>query len=382
MTTQCALVGSAETAVGRSLGRSALDLRLEAATKAMKDAGLNPNQIDGMITRQPRRDPVQNYSAFLAEQLGLHTTNVQDIALSGAGSVAMVVAAVTAIRAGMATTILCVGGDAATTLDPKQRRGNLASSYQDFRHPYGAEGAPIGYGLIARRHMHEYGTTSRQLGAIAVACRRHASLNPNAQMRTPITIEEHQMSPFIAEPLRRLDCSLVSEGAGAVVVTTAERARDFPHPPVYIRGVGNACRYSESTYHWPLHPTAAHDASRQAFAEAGVTPADVDVIEFYDCFTHIPLIQIEDYGFCKPGEGGPFVEGGRIELGGELPLNTHGGLLSQAHIGGMLHITEGVTQIRGEAGERQVQGAKIAAVSGECAELGVHMSLILGSEPS
>jgi acetyl-CoA acetyltransferase len=382
MTTQCAVVGSAETAVGRSLGRSALDLRLEAATSAIRDAGLNPNQIDGMIVRQPRRDPVQNYSAFLAEQLGLHTVHIQDVALSGAGSVAMVVAAVTAIRAGLATTILCVGGDAATTLNPRQRRGNLASLNQDFRHPYGADGAPIVYGLIAQRHMHEYGTTSRQLGAIAVACRRHASLNPNAQMRTPITIEEHQMSPFVAEPLRRLDCSLVSEGAGAVVVTTAERARDFPHPPVYILGVGNACRYSEATYHWPLHPTAAHDASRQAFAQAGVTPADVDVIEFYDCFTHVPLIQIEDYGFCHPGEGGAFVEGGRIELGGELPLNTHGGLLSQAHIGGMLHITEGVTQIRGEAGPRQVQGAKIAAVSGECAELGIHMSLILGSEAS
>lgn len=382
MTTRCAIVGSAETAVGRSLGRSALDLRLEAATSAMRDAGLSPAQVDGVIARQPRRDPVQNYAAFLAEHLGIQPCYTADIALSGAGAAATVVTAVAAIRAGLARTVLCVAGDAATTLDPKQRRGSLASPNQDFRHPYGAEGAPIVYGLIARRHMHEYGTTSRQLGAIAVACRKHACLNPNAQMRTPITIEDHQRSPFIAEPLRRLDCSLVSEGAGAVIVTSAERARDFPHPPVYILGVGAACRYSEATYHWPIFPTAASDASRQAFAEAGITPADVDVIEFYDCFTHVALIQIEEYGFCPRGEGGPFVEGGRIELGGELPLNTHGGLLSQAHVGGMLHITEGVTQIRGEAGPRQVPGAKIAAVSGECGELGIHRTLILGSEPS
>jgi acetyl-CoA acetyltransferase len=199
-------------------------------------------------------------------------------------------------------------------------------------------------------------------------------------MRTPITIEDHQASPYIAEPLRRLDCSLVSEGAGAVVVTTADRARDMVHPPVYLIGVGSACRYSEATYHWPLLPTGAEDASRKAFAEAGITPKDVDVIEFYDCFTHVPMIQIEDYGFCGRGEGGAFAEGGRLELGGELPLNTHGGLLSQAHIGGMLHINEGVTQIRGDGGERQVPGAKIAAVSGECAELGIHMSLIMSSE--
>ncbi len=382
MTIQCAVVGSAETAVGRSLGRSALDLRLEAAVGAIKDAGLDRGQIDGVIARQPRRDPFQNYSAFLAEHMGIQASYITDIGLSGAGSAAMVVSAVAAIRAGLCTTVLCVGGDAATTLDPKQRRGSLASPNSDYRYPYGAEGAPIVYGLIAQRHMHDYGLTSRQLGAIAVACRKHASLNPNAQMREPITIEDHQASPFIAEPLRRLDCSLVSEGAGAVVVTTAERARDLAKPAVYILGVGSSCRYSEATYHWPIHPTGAHFASRMAFAEAGLTPADVDVIEFYDCFTHVPLIQIEDYGFCAVGEGGSFVEGGRIELGGELPLNTHGGLLSQAHIGGMLHVTEGVTQIRGEGGARQVQGARIAAVSGECAELGIHMTLLYGKEPA
>ncbi|MPZ12876.1 MAG: thiolase family protein [Chloroflexi bacterium] len=378
--TQCAIVGSAETEVGKLPGRSALQLRLEAAVKAIEDAGLDKHRIDGLVARQPMRNPQSNYSGLMSERLGIEPSYTTDISLSGAGSASMVLSAVSAIQAGICTTVLCVGGDAATAYRGQPSRGRLASEGEDFRSPFGADGAPVMYALAAQRHMYEYGTKSEQFGAVAVACRRHASLNPNAQMRTPITIQDHQSSKFIVEPFRLLDCSLVSDGAGAIIVTTAERAQDLPQPPVQALGMGNACRFSEMTYNVPITTTAAPDAARRAFRMAGVDAADVDFAELYDCFTPVVVMTLEDYGFCGKGEGGAFVESGRIELGGELPVNTHGGLLSQAHIGGMLHITEAVTQLRHQAGERQVDGARVGVVSGQCGELGIHVTLVLGAD--
>ncbi len=375
----CAIVGSAETDVGKLPGRSGLDLRLEAAVKAMADAGLDKHDVDGVITHQPRRNPVQNYSALLAERLGIEPAYVTDVSLSGAASTSMVLNAVSAIQAGLCTTVLCVNGDSTSAYRGQPAKGRLAAIGEDFRSPFGADGAPVMYALAAARHMHEYGTTSEQFGAVAVAWRKHACLNPNAQMRTPITIEDHQASRFIVEPLRLLDCSLVSDGAGALIVTTAERARNLARPPVHVLGMGNACRFEEMSYNVPITTTAAPEAARRAFAMAGVEPRDVDFAELYDCFTPVVVMTLEDYGFCGKGEGGAFVEGGRIELGGELPVNTHGGLLSQAHIGGMLHITEAVTQLRHEAGDRQVDDAKIGVVSGQCGELGIHVTLVLAA---
>ena len=374
-----AIVGSAETEVGKLPGRSALAVRLEAAVKAIRDAGLDKSQIDGVVARQPRRNPEPNYSALLSERLGIQPSYITDISLGGAAAASLVLSAVSAIEAGLCTTALCVGGDAQSAYRGVPARGRLATPGEDFRSPFGADGAPVMYALAARRHMYEYGTTSRQFGAVAVACRRHASLNPNAQKRQPITIEDHQNSRFIVDPFHLLDCSLVSDGAGAVIVTTAERARDLPQPPVYVLGMGNACRFGELTYAVPITTTAAPEAARRAFAMAGVTAPDIDFAELYDCFTPVVVMTLEDYGFCAKGEGGAFVEGSRIELGGELPVNTHGGLLSQAHIGGMLHITEAVTQLRHQAGDRQVADAEVGVVSGQCGELGIHVTLVLGS---
>jgi acetyl-CoA acetyltransferase len=294
----------------------------------------------------------------------------------------MVVNAVAALEADLCSAVLCVGGDTQSSSTERPSHGRLASGGEDFKDPFGGGSAPIQYALAARRHMHEYGTTSRQLGAIAVACRKHACLNPNAQMRTPITIEEHQRSRPIADPFRLLDCCLVSDGAGAVIVMNADRAGDCPKSPGYIIGIGSACHFGDLVYGDSLTTTPAREAGRQAFGMAGLTPADVDLAELYDCFTYVPLVTLEDYGFCNKGEGGDFVENGRIELNGELPVNTHGGLLSQAHIGGMLHITEAVTQLRGEAGQRQVKDAEVAIVSGQCGELGIHVTLLLGAIPN
>ena len=378
-----AIVGIGETEVGRRLDKSITALGLQAAVSAMRDAGLEKREIDGVITHQQRSNPHANCSALLADRLGIKPAYINDTSLSGAAPASMVINAVGAIEAGLCSAVLCAsaGGSQALSRDGRGH-GRLATGWEDFMHPFGAVAAPIHYALGARRHMHEYGTTSRQFGAIAVACRKHASMNPNAQMRKPITIEDHQNSRMIADPFRLLDCSLVSTGAGAVIVTSAEQAKDLPSGPAYLLGMGSACLFSGVTYAEDLTSVAGKEASRQAFRMACLAPADVDVAELYDCFTYTVLVTLEDYGFCKKGEGGPFVENDRIELGGKLPVNTHGGLLSQAHVGGILHITEAVTQLRHAAGPRQVKDAEVAVVSSQCGQLGIHVTLLLGSSPN
>jgi acetyl-CoA acetyltransferase len=236
----------------------------------------------------------------------------------------------------------------------------------EYEMPIGNIAPPQLYAHMARRHMELYGTTSEQFGHIAVTIRQHALLNDNAIMQTPITLEEHQNSRLIASPLRLFDCCLESDGGTAVVVSSAERARDLQRPPVYIMGIAEGHPDSPSTITQRTDMTrlGTAKAAPKAFAMAGVTPTEIDVAEIYDCFTYIVLCQLEDLGFCDKGEGGAFVQGGRIALGGELPVNTHGGLLSQAHIVGMNHIVELVKQLRGTAGKAQVADAEIGLVTG------------------
>jgi acetyl-CoA acetyltransferase len=219
---------------------------------------------------------------------------------------------------------------------------------------------------MARRHMEVYGTTSRQLAEIAVTTRRHAGLHGNATMTKPITIEDHQASRMIADPLRLLDCSLESDGAACVIVSAADRARDMAKPRVLITGLaeGHPDSPSAITQRPELTRLGLAKAAPRAFAMAGVTPADIQVAEIYDCFTYIVLCQLEDMGFCAKGEGGHFVQGGALGLGGRLPVNTHGGLLSQAHMAGMNHVVELVRQLRGEGGATQVAGAALGLVTG------------------
>jgi acetyl-CoA acetyltransferase len=215
--------------------------------------------------------------------------------------------------------------------------------------------------------MHDFGTTERQLGTIAVTMRAHAQRNPRAVMcGRPLTLEEYLASPVLAGPYRILDCCLETDGAAAVVVTTAERARDLPRTPVSILGVASAQPYpaDEITNRRDFFRTGLSIAAPEAFAKVGVRPRDMDFAQIYDCFTFEVLQQLEEAGFCGRGEGGPFVESGRIALGGELPVNTHGGLLSEAHVLGMSHIVEAVRQLRHDAGERQVAEAAMGVVTG------------------
>jgi acetyl-CoA acetyltransferase len=233
--------------------------------------------------------------------------------------------------------------------------------------PYGWIGAPSSYAVMARRHIHRYGNpTTAQLGAVAVAMRRHAALNEHAQMRAPITLEDHANSRLISEPFRLLDCCLITDGGAAVIVSTAERARDGRHSPVYLSGFaqGRPTFPAEIPNRPDIEELGLQRAAPVAWQMAGAGPADIDVAEIYDCFTYVLIKQLEILGFCGPGEGGAFVEGGRIELGGELPVNTHGGLLSQGHMSGMNHIVEGVRQLRHAAGPAQVAGARVALVVG------------------
>lgn len=375
-----AIVGRGEADVGRRPDTTAMGLHFEAITRAIEDAGIVKSEIDGIFARSTRSEPQMNYSAVLAARMGLQPNYVCDVALGGASSVTMVLNAVAALEAGLCSMALCVNGESQFSRREQRKHGRLTEWSEDFENPFGFIGAPVGYGLAARRHMHEYGTTSRQFGAIAVACRKHASLNPNAMMRKPITIEDHQNSRLIADPFRLLDCCIRSDAAGAVIVTSVGRARDLRQPPVYLLGMGQANTHQEVQYADCLTTVASQRASKRAFAMAGLGPADVDFVETYDCFTYVPLVTIEDYGFCKKGEGGSFVENGRIELGGELPLNLGGGLLSQGHSSGMLHVTEAVTQLRNQAGQRQVRGAEVGIVGGQCGTLGIHATLLLARE--
>lgn len=374
---KCAIVGIGETKYGKLPGVSSMALKLEASKKAIEDAGMTKDDIDGVLTTQSLIDPTFMMPSVLAQYLGITPTYLTEINVGGASPVAMACHAAAAISTGMCNNVLCVYGENFLTGFKTPRHGRLNWGGEDFEQPYGLIGAPGAYALAARRHMHEYGTTSEQFGAVAVAMRKHASLNPIAAMREPITLEDHQKSRMVTDPFRLLDCCLVSDGGAAVVVTSAERAKNLKHPPVYIMGTGQSHPFWQIAHAPDMTTTGAKNSGEMAFRMAGISPKDIGFAEIYDCFTFTALIQLEDYGFCKKGEGGSFVEGGRIELGGQLPVNTHGGLLSEAHIEGMNHIIEAVKQLRGICGERQVKDAKIGLVSGNGGYLSTHATLIL-----
>jgi acetyl-CoA acetyltransferase len=369
---QACIVGIGETKYTRGTGSglSLLGLQLQAAARAIENAGLTNKQIDGLMPF-PGLGTAEEFAANLGiDNLRFAAT----INMGGAAPVASLQAATMALITGAANAVLILGGWNAYSGSRTRQAVNADTSAlpgrgiaRDYYLPHGLTAPPQWYALMARRHMHEFGTKQEQLGAIAVTMRKHAQLNPNAVMcGRPLTIEDYLKSPVIADPYRLFDCCLETDGAAAVVVTTAERARTLKLPPVYIMGVAAAQPYpaDEITNRKDIFNTGLSVAAPRAFAMAGIRPSDVDFAEIYDCFTFEVLQQIEEAGFCKRGEGGAFVEGGRIALGGELPVNTHGGLLSEAHVLGLNHIVEAVRQLRREAGQRQVKDAEIGVVTG------------------
>ncbi|MDP2727572.1 MAG: thiolase family protein [Dehalococcoidia bacterium] len=382
-----ALVGIGETKIGKLPGMGVAQLQAQAAKRAIEDAGLSKEDIDGVFLPPPYFALMMQPATRVIEYLGLTakagTHFSAGLDAGGASPCSLVMAAAAAINAGLCETALCVYGDTQATGPSGKGLSaiKLSRGTDEWELPYGIGTPGQDFALVAQHHMHEYGTTSEQLAAIAVTCRKHAALNPIAQRKEPLTIQDVVNSRMLAAPLHQLDFCLVSDGGGAVIVTSAERARDMRKRPVWLLGVGagNTHKIISQAPNLSQH-LAAKEAGRMAFQMAGLTPKDVDVAEVYDCFTIAVLVQLEALGFCKVGEGGPFVASGAIDLGGKLPLNTHGGLLSQGHVDGILHITEAVKQLRGEAGASQVKDAKVAVVTGNGGIMASSGVLILGRD--
>ncbi|MGZ5094929.1 MAG: thiolase C-terminal domain-containing protein [Burkholderiales bacterium] len=384
MKLNAAIAGVGTSRVGQVADRSALQLQADAAQAALADAGLRMTDIDGLLTTPVRVEHWNMPCGVVANHLGVKASYLSTVDVAGASGCAMIHQAAMAVATGQASAVLCVAGQNLLTHGSRAKAvksmAEGGSAHPQFEVPYGPI-VPSLYALVAQRHMHEFGTTPEQMAEVAVTLRRHASLNPNAHKRELITVSDVLKSRMITAPLHILDCAIVSDGAAAAIVTSVERAHDLKKRPVHLLGQGYGLRHSHIGEHVDLMSTGAVDSGRGAFKAAGLTPADIDVAQIYDCFTITVIIELEDLGFCKKGEGGQFVEGGRIGIGGELPVTTHGGLLSGGHPGlggGFFHVVEAVRQLRGEAAERQVRDAEVALVHGNGGVISIHCTIILG----
>lgn len=381
---RCAIVGAGTSRLGQVPGVSSLDLTIEAVANALDDAGLKPADIDGIICRGP--DESYAHHQRVGERLGLNVRFSTSLDNGGASQCLSVMLAVMAIEAGLATTIVCgYGRDAWSRTHRseetrlKQRTRPESQYAQEFGPEYGYFGAVAAHAFGAQRHMHEFGTTREQFAEVALACREHALKNPDAQMKKKLTSEDYFKARLVVSPFNLFDCSLRSDGAGAVIVTSAERARDLKAPPVLVRGFGTFNNLTGWFADDNMIRTAAKESGEIAYRMAGLGPSDVSTAQLYDCFTYMVLVQLEDYGFCAKGEGGPFVQSGALRHGGRLPTNTSGGQLSEAHVEGMLQIVEGVRQLRRTyPAARQVKDAEIALISGHGGNQVCHSTLILG----
>ena len=370
-----AIVGAAESDVWESQGRSPLGLMGQAVKRALDDAGLTKDDVDGLFTASSYYYmPVLN----LGEYLKIFPRYADSSTIGGCSFVSHIQHAAAAIEAGLCEVAVITYGST-----QRSDRGKLVSmsEWLAYEEPYGLQHPISSFGLIAQRHMAQYGTTSEQLAEIAVSAREWALMNPKAPYPTPLTTEEVLSSRMISTPLHKLDCCLVTDGGGALVVTSVERAKDLKSTPIYVLGTGEAVNHRNILGMDDLTRTEAVASSQRAYSMAGVTPQDFDTVHVYDAFTISALIQLEDLGFCEKGEGGAFVEGGRIAPGGELPVNTNGGGLSYCHPGmlSMFLLLEAIAQLRGEAGERQIPDAELSLVHGMGGTLAGHATAVLSN---
>lgn len=384
-----AIVGLGMTRMGKVYDASHVGFAVEAVRLALEDAGLTRADLDGLLLNPGVSWGDAPMGSFQLQQaLGLRDLRLSaTMNLGGATAGAMVQYAAGAIAAGLCTTVACVFSDAPLK-PPKPEaeraaaRGGSAGVYAFARGldaAYGQFGINAMYAMVARRHMYLYGTTNDHLGAVAVAQRQWANRNPAAQMHDrPLTLEDYHRSRWVVEPFHVLDCCLVSNGGVAVIVTAADRARDLRRPPVYVVGMGQGHPGGDPA---ETLTSGAVLAGPTALRMAGLTLADIDVVELYDCYTFTVIVTLEDYGFCAKGEGGPFVADGRTAPGGPLPVNTGGGQLSAFYMWGMTPLSEAVIQLRGDGGARQVADASIALVSGNGGILSTHSTLILSRHP-
>jgi acetyl-CoA acetyltransferase len=371
-----AIVGAAESDLGEvGPGFTPLDLIGQAAERALADAGLEKKDIDGLFSASVY---YQMPTLSVGEYLGIRPRYSDATMMGGSSFVSHLLHATAAIEAGLCEVALITY--ASTQLSDGGFRG-VSDPPNPYETPYGPRYPVSMYALAASRHRHQYGTTREQLAEVAVAAREWAKLNPKAYKRDHLTVEDVLASRMVSSPLSILDCCLVTDGGGALLVTSADRAKDLRKPPVYLLGAGEAHWHHNISQMPDLTVTAAADSGRRAYQMAGVGPEDVDVAMLYDAFTINPILFLEDLGFCEKGEGGTFVEGGRIAPGGDLAVNTNGGGLSYNHPGmyGLLLLIEAVRQLRGECGERQVKGAEVALANGNGGVLSSQVTALLGS---
>ncbi len=381
MSRRVAIVGAALSDVGRVDDKSPFHLHQQASARALADAGLEKGDVDGfMSTGMGVLAPVE-----VAEYMGLKPLWADSTGVGGSTWEFMVEHATAAIAQGLVDTVLLAyGSTTRADLKKKRRTANLSFGGRgpvQFDSPFG-HSLISKYAMAARRHMHEYGTTIEQLAEIAVSARHNASLNPEAYYQDPITIDDVQESGVVADPLTKLHCCIRSDGGGAVVLTSEDRAKDLAKDPVWVLGTGEATSHTTMSEWDDFTESPAVHSGRLAFERAGVGPADIDVCQLYDAFTIMVLLTLEALGFCEKGEGGPFVEDGKLRVRGALPTNTDGGGLSACHPGmrGMFLLVEATKQLRGEAGPRQVDGAELACVNGTGGWFCSTGTVILGTE--
>lgn len=378
MSGRAAICGLGMTEMGR-VYRSANDLAVEAVHLALKDAGLEKSQLDGLLINA---GATRGLNIGLHQKLGMQELKVLTF-MQGFGSSAgqMIQYAAMAVENGMADYIVCVFAD-----DPLKEGKRTGDSYAGLSRPeamaslfpiYGFAGAIPQYAMGAQRHMDTFGTTQSQLGQIAISQRQWAAFNDHATMRKPMSMDDYHASPWVVEPFHIVDCCLVSNGGVAVIVTSAERAQDLKQPPVYIRGWAQQHNHDNGRNERdPLLYGPGAQAGPRALAMAGAQLSDITQCQLYDCYTYTVLVTLEDYGFCEKGEGGAFVEDGKLGPGGSLPTNTGGGELSSFYMWGMTPVTEGVIQARGHGGERQAPN-DLVLVTGNGGILNYHATLLL-----
>jgi len=380
-----AIVGAADDVSKTGVIKKTIPALHAAVVKeALDDAGLGHDDVDALFVA----GATPMASLELAEYLGM-TPRYTDTTMTGGSSFEMHVEhAASALAFGLCDVAVVTFAQtprAPGAVGPGQRRRDWDPTWPsplvEWELPYGMRLPIGGYSLAANRHQTEFGTRSEELAEIAVSTRKWAQMNPRARYQEPLTIEEVLGSPYVCEPLHKLDCCLVTDGGGALVLTRADRAEHSRKPPAYVLGVGSCHTHAMISCMPDLTVTPGAVSGPKAFGMAGITPSDVDVLESYDSFTITVLLALEDLGFCSKGEGGPFVRGGRLAPGGALPTNTNGGGLSYTHPGmyGMFLLVEAVRQIRGEGGPRQVKDVEIAVAHGCGGVLSATSTVVLGT---
>lgn len=383
MTMNAFITGIGDTPVGELPGSSCMALHAQAALAAIEDAGLRVSDIDGVLCAYSFTQPHLMLASVFCEYLGIHPAQSFAIQAGGASACIMVMQAAAMVTSGQCRHVLLATGD--NRLTGMSRDAAVAAlsevGHPQFERPFGIS-VPASYALVARRYMHEHGITPEHLAAIAVEHRRHAARHPNAHKRDPITIDDVLASRMISDPLHMLDCCLISDGGAAVVVSSRQAAVDtVANRQIELLGAGQGHTHEHIVNAPSLVDFGCKASSELAFKRAGVTAQDIDIAEIYDSFTITLAVELESIGFFQRGEAGLAALRGDLSLGGRLPCNTHGGLLSYGHsgaAGGMFHVVEAVRQLRGEATGRQVDDARLAFVHGDGGILSAHCSLVLG----